>query len=247
MVTKKQTENTSGKSTAKQKSNAGKMGDEKSAAKSSLKLRETESQGENTAAKQPTKKLNAKQLKYVEAVIATSNGKDAAIAAGYSSRSAKTIASQSKARPEICQRIAERLEALTSWTANEGLGALVEYSRADISQFFNDDGSFIGMTNLRLRGLGYLIKSIEFKRSSGADDEPVEIVKLQLYDAVEAQKSLLSYVMKPLKRDKKEERHREFYESLVNDLSAKFNLPREKVVADLVSRRPDAAKYLLNE
>jgi hypothetical protein len=196
-------------------------------------------------AKKSVKKLTVRQGKFVDAVVKTGNATQAAIEAGYSPDSAREIGSQNLAKPDVAQRIEKRLEALKSWSANEGLGALVEYTRGNLSDFFNDDGSFIGMAKVRELGLGHLIKSIEFKRIAGRDDLPVEVVNFEMYDAMAAQSKLVSFVIKGHKLNAAEQRTEQFYEKMVAELSERFGVPREKVIEDIIARKPEAAQYLI--
>lgn len=189
--------------------------------------------------------LTVKQQKFADGVVRTGNATQAAIEAGYSPESAKVIASQNLGKPEIAGRIAERIEALNSFTVNEGLGLLVRVQRGKAADLFDDDNNFIGMGEARKRGLDHLIKSLAVKRFV-EDGRVVEVVKVETHCAVQVAQFLSKVLINGARRRSQEEERRRFYTQMVSDLAQKYDVPREKVMQDVIERRPEAAQYLLN-
>jgi phage terminase small subunit len=88
-------------------------------------------------------KLTAKQQQFIHEYLIDLNGKQAAIRAGYSPKTADVIACQNliKLRTEIEQAKAERV-ARAKVNADEILVFLSSAMRADIAEIQNDDGTF---------------------------------------------------------------------------------------------------------
>jgi hypothetical protein len=96
--------------------------------------------------------------------------------------------------------LAKREQAERTVTSiQEIAGVMAEIMRGDVSDLFNEHGRF-DIDDIRERGLGGLIKSvtIEQKRanSKGADCEPADIIKVEMYSRVEAAKALGSMWLK---------------------------------------------------
>jgi phage terminase small subunit len=79
--------------------------------------------------------LNARQQRFVEEYCAHFNGTRAAIAAGYSKRSAREIASENLTKPNIARAVKERLDSLVM-SAEEATRRLEEMAKADLEPFF---------------------------------------------------------------------------------------------------------------
>lgn len=102
--------------------------------------------------------LSTKQLAFIENYLTHWNGTKAAIDAGYSARSARSIASENLTKPDIQAAIAARLVEL-KMSADEVLTRLTEHARGSI-------GPFIRVTpGGELRGFDL------------GDDKPVQLVR----------------------------------------------------------------------
>jgi hypothetical protein len=81
----------------------------------------------------------------------------------------------------------------TVTSIQEIAGVMTEIMRGDMSDLFNEGGRF-DIDDIRTRRLGGLIKSvtIEQKRAykNGADCEPADIIKIEMYSRLEAAKAL---------------------------------------------------------
>ena len=137
-------------------------------------------------------KLTPKQEKFVEVYVATGNATEAARTAGYSGsdETLRSIGHQNLGKPLIADRVrarrAERLGEVHS-SQRRVFGTLASQMHADYAQFFDDDGNFIGMGNVRQLGLGTLIKSLHLRSYCGAGEDgtplKVEVVRLELHSA----------------------------------------------------------------
>lgn len=137
--------------------------------------------------------LSRKQTVFINEYLRDFNATQAAIRAGYSSRSAHAIGHENLTKPEIAEAIQERI-AEKSMPADEVLLRLADMARGDMGDFV--DITSMGY-NLNLRkaqelGLTHLIKKIKQKTTTflgkKADDEDREVheVEIELYSAQEA-------------------------------------------------------------
>lgn len=90
------------------------------------------------------KTLTDKQQRFCEEYIIDWNGTRAAIAAGYSEKTAYSIGSENLRKPEIKDYIAECKNKIEELAGVSKLRAIKQLSRmafADISEAYNDDGT----------------------------------------------------------------------------------------------------------
>lgn len=126
--------------------------------------------------------LNHRQEMFIEHYLQTNNATQAAIAAGYSERSAANQARRMMINDEISARIAERTAAVmrtAKMQADEVLLRLADMARGNIAEFLDTE---TGDPTFNLSKPGaplHLIKRIKTKRSAKFGDE----VEIELYDA----------------------------------------------------------------
>ncbi len=82
--------------------------------------------------------LTVKQERLADGVAAGLSRAEAARRAGYSARSARSIASEALAKPDVQARIAARI-AESGVDPKEVVGTLVSHMRADMADFFSGD------------------------------------------------------------------------------------------------------------
>jgi phage terminase small subunit len=129
-------------------------------------------------------RLTGKQKKFADLYIGVCclNATRAAIAAGYSERTASEIASQNLRKPEIRRYIDERIDA-SVLTAVEVLSILSAQARASIADVLNDDGTF-DLEDVKRRGADRLIKELEITEDLDKDGKPVSRkYKVRIHDA----------------------------------------------------------------
>jgi len=88
--------------------------------------------------------LTDKQQRFCEEYMVDLNATQAAIRAGYSEDTARSIGSENLTKPDIQNRISElkaELSKRTQITVDECIGILANIARADIAEFYNEDGS----------------------------------------------------------------------------------------------------------
>ena len=97
-------------------------------------------------AKQPLKKLTERELRFVEAYLLDPNGTKAAVAAGYSAKTAKSIAEQLMKRPHVAAKLAAdraAREKRTGVSADSLLLDIDRAPRADVGDLFGSDGQLL--------------------------------------------------------------------------------------------------------
>ena len=135
--------------------------------------------------------LNARQQEFVNQYLSTFNATQAAIAAGYSEKTAHSIGWENLRKPEIAEAIKKRLNA-TAMTADEVLMRLADYARGDMRDFLTDSGD-IDLISAIADGKARLLKKITQKRTRRIFEQfDVEetVTSIELYDALAANKML---------------------------------------------------------
>lgn len=134
--------------------------------------------------------LNTRQLLFIENYLKTNNATQAAIAAGYSEKTAGRNATRMMKNEEIAARIAERTSAVletAKMEADEVLLRLTQMARGNIADFITIDSNGEPMFDLSKPGAPlHLIKRIKTKKSARFGDE----VEIELYDAQNALNTL---------------------------------------------------------
>lgn len=105
------------------------------------------------------------------------NATKAALAAGYSKRSARSIASENLTKPDIKAEIERRLSE-HAMSANEVLVRLTEHARGDMREFMG-----LNETELKEHPLGNLIKKVERTEIRNSKGLIENTIKIELYDA----------------------------------------------------------------
>lgn len=111
------------------------------------------------------------------------NGYQAAKKAGYSEKSAYTIASNLLRKVNINKAVQARL-AEVHLSADEALAILAKHARGDIGDFMNDFGG-VDITEARKQGKTGLIKKLEIKTitiNGKQEDQEIHTEKIELHD-----------------------------------------------------------------
>jgi phage terminase small subunit len=127
--------------------------------------------------------LNTKQLAFIESYLAHWNATKAAIDAGYSERSARSIGSENLTKPDIQEAIQARLAEL-KMSADEVLARLTGHARGSIAPFMrvSGDGEFHGFDLRDDKPLHLIRKATSIKRTF-KDDRTEHSVTIELHDA----------------------------------------------------------------
>jgi len=112
------------------------------------------------------------------------NATRAAIAAGYSEKTARFIAAENLSKPNIRQAIDERLAEETI-SANEALRRLSDHAMGTMEDFVNEAG-YIDLEEARQSGKMHLIHSYKHIATDGQ-----ERIEVKLYDAQSALKEII--------------------------------------------------------
>lgn len=125
--------------------------------------------------------LNNRQRVFVEAYLKSWNATRAAIAAGYSRKSARQIGTENLSKPSIQAAIQARVREI-SMSADEVLIRLAQQARANFGDFIDPDSLSLDLKKAARAKKLHLIKKFEVTTIT-RDDTQIETVKLELYDA----------------------------------------------------------------
>lgn len=145
-----------------------------------------------------SKKLTPKQQVFISEYLKSFNATAAALAAGYSEKTAYSIGWENLRKPEIATAIQERLDEV-HMSANEAIKLQTDIARGDITEFITPFGN-LDIDLLKKSGKGRLVKKFKQKTvtkiGKGEKDEDTEILEteLELYDAQAAQRDILKLV-----------------------------------------------------
>lgn len=128
--------------------------------------------------------LTDKQALFVDEYLKCFNATQAALAAGYSEKSARQIGAENRTKPFISEAIAERLQE-SAMSADEVLMRLAEHARGDIDNYLSDDGHF---DLAKARGAKHTKLIRKFKTRTTArlvGDEEIKTTEteIELYDS----------------------------------------------------------------
>jgi phage terminase small subunit len=122
--------------------------------------------------------LTAKQQAFVDEYLKTRNATQAAIAAGYSPKTAHVIGWENLRKPEVDEVIRQRLDE-NAMLANEVIALLSDQARGDMSDFVSfyegDKRPFIDLKKAHESGKFKLIKKLKYAADGG--------IEFELYDA----------------------------------------------------------------
>lgn len=134
-------------------------------------------------------KLTKKRMAFIDEYLKDFNGTQAAIRAGYSKKTAKSIASEILTLPDVSEAILERMTK-NAMSADEVLRRLGDMARGDMGNFL--DVNSMGIFNLDLvkakkLGLLHLVKKVKDRSVMAVDKDGVESethnIEVELYDA----------------------------------------------------------------
>ena len=127
--------------------------------------------------------LTHKQSMFIEKYLQCWNATQAALEAGYSQKTARSIGSENLTKPDIRKAIDDRLRG-EAMSANEVLWRLGDQARGKLTDVIRTDvrGGMLDME--ALAGNGHLVKSITWNKNG---------VRVELYDAQRALELLGRY------------------------------------------------------
>lgn len=137
--------------------------------------------------------LNDRQTVFVEEYLKTFNATQAAIAAGYSPRTAYSVGWENLRKPEISSAISKRLSD-TAMSADEVMRRLGEQARGNMGDFWNipaEGEPVLKLAGEKAKDKLHLIKKLKVKTTTKTiiptESEPIEIktteIDFELYDA----------------------------------------------------------------
>jgi phage terminase small subunit len=143
--------------------------------------------------------MTAKQTRFVAEYLVDTNATQAATRAGYSPKTAGNIGHELLKKPEIATAISKRqveLLAEVGLTPARIRQELAEIALADLTSFYNADGSLKALEDLE-PGQGKLLASLEtvVKNVAAGDGHVDTVLKVKLHDRLKALEILARYSM----------------------------------------------------
>jgi phage terminase small subunit len=132
--------------------------------------------------------IRNKQRVFVEEYLRCWNATEAALAAGYSARSARSIGQENLTKPDIANAIENRIAEKTMG-ADEVLIRLGEHARGDMGNFLaiGSMGFSVDLNAAKEMGLTHLIKKVKMRTTTTLSKDGVETethdIEIDLYDA----------------------------------------------------------------
>lgn len=123
--------------------------------------------------------LTDRQRLFVDAYLQCWNATRAAIAAGYSQKTARQMGAENLSKPVIRKEIDARLKA-SAMSADEAMARLAAQARASIEDFIDEHGNIDVMRGIE-RGAGHALK-----RYKVIDTEHGTRTEIELYDVQSA-------------------------------------------------------------
>ena len=144
----------------------------------------------------PRNKLTAKQRKFCEEYLIDLNGKRAAIAAGYSKKTANKIASENLTKPDIqeyIQKLQQKAKDRNNISVDEILKPLIFMMRFDIRQLYDKEGNLKKVNDLDDE-TAQVISSIKSVTRQSDDDVIDFIDEYKTYDKTKAIDMLMKHL-----------------------------------------------------
>jgi len=134
--------------------------------------------------------LTNKQKVFVEEYLLDFNATQAALRAGYSSRTARSIGGENLTKPDISEAIQARIDD-KAMKADEVLLRLAQMARGDLGDFMDISqmGYNLNLYDAKEAGITHLIKKVKQKtttflaKSESQEDREVTELEIELYDA----------------------------------------------------------------
>ena len=133
-------------------------------------------------------KLTPKQEKFCQEYIVDLNGKQAAIRAGYSKKTAEVQASKMLSNPKVQEYVSflkGKREERTEITGDRVVEELAKIAFMDAEQFFKDDGDVKLLSELDDDAKS-AVSSYSYKRVNLGDGEYVDVPIIKMHDKLKA-------------------------------------------------------------
>ncbi len=130
--------------------------------------------------------MTTKQQAFVEAYLANGfNATRAAITAGYSEKTARSIGCENLTKPDIANAIKQAMAGM-AMSADEALARLSEHAAGDLGDFLNVDYAELA-THSQSRLIKRVKRTVTTRRNSKTQEETeTEYFEIELYDAQSA-------------------------------------------------------------
>lgn len=132
----------------------------------------------------PSNRLRPKQQRFVDEYLVDLNGTRAAIRAGYSARTAASIANENLRKPEIAAAIdaaRAEMQVRTEVTADRVIQELAKIAFLDVRKLFNADGSLKAVHELDDDTAAALV-SLDVRLTESENGEITKTARIKLAD-----------------------------------------------------------------
>lgn len=128
--------------------------------------------------------LTPKQEAFINEYFQCWNATQAAIRAGYSEKTARSIGAENLTKPDIQDAIRARMSEV-AMSANEVLSRLTEIARGDMGDFIDDNSLSVNIKAAQAKGKMPLVKKVKYV-TRVEDDSQTDTVEFELYDKLKA-------------------------------------------------------------
>lgn len=133
--------------------------------------------------------LSVKERLFVENYVRCLNATKAALAAGYSAKTAAVIGYENLIKPHIKTKITELLEA-KSLSVEEVVSRLSDHARGSM-ELFLDESAELSLESEKAKENYHLIKKLKKRRYTSVEGAETVTVEIELYDAQSALRTIL--------------------------------------------------------
>lgn len=133
--------------------------------------------------------LTVKERLFVRAYVQCLNATKAALAAGYSAKTAYSIGSENLKKPEIKKAVDEALESRTL-SVPEVVSRLSDHGRGSMALFLSESAE-LDLTSEKAVENYHLIKKFKERRHTSVEGSETVTVEIELYDAQSALRTIL--------------------------------------------------------
>jgi phage terminase small subunit len=184
--------------------------------------------------------LTPKQAKFADEYIKSGNATDAALEAGYrgNRHTLEQIGHENLRKPEIQERIRQRLASAASLTKDEVLGTLADHMRGDLTDLF-ENGKF-SLAYARANRVTHLIKKIKL-------DDTGTVREIELHNQQSASKQLAKIFGLEQKRKDNEHDAEAKRRAILNkaaELAGKHQITPEAALDKLIDARPELKRWI---
>jgi phage terminase small subunit len=185
--------------------------------------------------------LTLRQSRFADEYARSGNAKESARHAGYqgNDHTLEQVGHENLRKPEVQERIRQRLASAASLTKDEVLGTLADHMRGDLSDLFDGNGKF-SLALAKANRVTHLIKRIKF-------DDLGKVRDIELHNQQAASKQLSKIFGLEQKRKDNEydaEAKRRAILNKAAQLAEKHKITPNEALIKLIEARPELQRWI---